>query len=177
MHSDTEKPHDSNTPDQVPLSDLNDIEPNQAIAVRSVKDDLQTILAGTTTGVPARDVETIIKRQDNPYNASTVTKAVINIDADIHWHIYDDCITDHSSRLENRPPIKRYDGDEPTDPPSCSLAATTHHEVELIIPTPNGSGPYVKDYYPAKKGSVVEIKTGPIVNPEEGVTESLTHLD
>jgi hypothetical protein len=165
MHSDTTKPHHGNTLNQVPISDLNKIGTDEAIAVRAIDDHTQTILAGVTTSVPDHDVETIIERQDNPYSATTATTSIISIDADTWWQISDDDITDLSAQLDNRPPVKRHYRDEPSDPPPCSLAATNHHDVELIVPTPNGTGEYVTDYYPANYGTVVEIQTGPVVTP------------
>lgn len=165
MWNDTPNPQDKAPSNQAPIENIDSISTDEALAVRAITDDAQTILAGVTTEVPEQPIRTIIEKLDSSDNGKMAISRVIDIDVDTYWVIDDDGLTDQSSLFEDRPRIKRHSQDEPSDPPSCGIVVTNHHQIKLITPTPNGKGKFVKDYHPCLHGSVVDMQTGPLVNP------------
>lgn len=183
-NSDDNQPHDQSTVGEesecsppngenwpVQVDDLQKIEPGDGIAVRATADFGDSILAGTVTWQISEDphevaIDTLEEAEEFGARPSQSRVEILSIDADVWWVKSDGEFTDRSDILQDRPKMQPYLGEPPQEPPDCALSYRNDGRIGLVIPGPVSNGRRVKSYAPDDCGTVTDILSGKLVDPE-----------
>jgi len=133
---------------------------DDVIAVRASREGFERILAGKLTSEPATRAE-IEEHLDESDGA-----AIISIDADVWWELDGGEINRIGHKLQDRLPYRPRQGEPLKEAPQCGLGCRDDGSVYLIIPWPVYHGSRLAYYGPDPMGTVVEMETGDLINPE-----------
>jgi len=164
--------------ERIKPGDLPELEPGSTVAVRSIDDGYQTVFTGYVDEVLAGSPETAFEYHDVDRSPDPPSYApAIYIQGDTVWSIDDEEISDSSHLLCDRPPYQPHLGDDPKEPPLCSLAYGTDGTVALSVPTPTSNGKRIIYYNPGFRGEVVEIMAGLRVTPDQVLPDGYERPD
>jgi hypothetical protein len=120
------------------------VQEGEAIAVRSVRESTEWILAGRVTSFADDDAETA-QAIEQRVDENTIID-VLSIEAETWWALSEGEIVDRSHELDDRPQMQEYPDLPPKDPPACSLAYRGTGRIRLMIPMPVRNGSRIIHY-------------------------------
>lgn len=156
----------------IDLEDLQQVDPGNAVALRTTNDELGMIVTGQVRWVSETNPETKITEAwaEGDGTPSPASVSFITIDPELWWALTDGEVTDRSDRIEDVPSV-RPATDDPKNPALWRITYRKDGRITLTLPEARGTPTGEIVYGPIQAGTIVDVESGDVVDPQHLVPE------